>query len=377
MFGKSKKIILLLILLLPFSLYAKDKKNIILFYSTNCKVCIKVKKEILPEIKAKYKDKVYWEEISTSDPGGLKKLVSITSSLGMKKSFVPSILVGGILLVGEGPIKKRLDIEIENSIKKNFVDLDFFKVDLFDIYKNFSVLAVMGSGLIDGINPCAFAVIVFFISFLSVYGYKRKEIICVGAAYCSAVFVTYVLIGLGCFNLFYKLTNIYFLNKFFYYFIAGFCFLMAALALYDFVLFKKTGKLDDAVLQLPKFLKKRINWVIGSRLRKKKGGVWRLLITSFVIGFLVSLLEAVCTGQVYLPTIVFILKNTNLKLKAASLLLLYNFMFILPLILIFLLSLLGVSSSKFNNFLKKNIGKIKFLMIFLFVGLGLLILYFS
>ena len=295
----------------------------------------------------------------------------------MKRSLVPSILVGETLLVGEGPIKERLDIEIEAFLKKSPINLNFLKVDLLDIYKNFSVLAIMGSGLIDGINPCAFAVIVFFISFLSVYGYKKREVICVGTAYCLAVFITYVLIGLGFFNLFYKLSSIYFFNKVLYYFIAGFCFFMALLALYDFILFKKTGKSDDAVLQLPKFLKKRINLVIGSRLRKKKRGMWGLLISSFVIGFLVSLLESVCTGQVYLPTIVFILKNTDLKLKATGYLLLYNFMFILPLIFIFLLSILGVSSAKFNDFLKKNVGKIKFLMVLLFFGLGLLILCFS
>lgn len=377
MFGKRQKIILLLILLLPISVYAKDRKNILLFYSHNCKVCIKVENEVLPEIKAKYKDKVYWEEIDTADSEGLQKLISITTSYGMKRSLVPSILVGETLLVGEGPIKERLDIEIEAFLKKSPINLNFLKVDLLDIYKNFSVLAIMGSGLIDGINPCAFAVIVFFISFLSVYGYKKREVICVGTAYCLAVFITYVLIGLGFFNLFYKLSSIYFFNKVLYYFIAGFCFFMALLALYDFILFKKTGNSDDAVLQLPKFLKKRINLVIGSRLRKKKKGMWGLLISSFVIGFLVSLLESVCTGQVYLPTIVFILKNTDLKLKATGYLLLYNFMFILPLIFIFLLSILGVSSAKFNDFLKKNVGRIKFLMVLLFFGLGLLILCFS
>jgi len=148
-------------------------------------------------------------------------------------------------------------------------------------------------------------------------------------------------------------------------------------ALYDYYKFKKTGRSQEAILQLPKFLKKRINIVIGSRMREKKGGIWGLCVSSFVVGFLVSLLEAVCTGQVYIPTIVFILKNTDLKLKAATYLFLYNFMFILPLIVIFLLSLVGVSSTKFNNFLKKNLGRIKILMALVFFCLGLFILVLS
>jgi hypothetical protein len=150
---------------------------------------------------------------------------------------------------------------------------------------------------------------------------------------------------------------------------------MGMLAVYDYFKFRKTKNSDEAILQLPKFLKKRINITIGSRMREKKGfNAWGLVATSSMVGFLVSLLEAACTGQVYVPTIVFILKNTNLRLKAATYLVIYNLMFILPLVVIFLLSLFGVSSAKFNNFLKRNVGKIKIFMAFIFFILGAFIL---
>ncbi|MBU1134146.1 MAG: hypothetical protein KJ569_04440, partial [Candidatus Omnitrophica bacterium] len=130
--------------------------------------------------------------------------------------------------------------------------------------------------------------------------------------------------------------------------------------------------------QLPKFMKKRINLIIGSKLRERgERGVIGLSATAFVVGFLVSLLEAVCTGQVYLPTIVFILKNESLRLKAVTYLFLYNFMFILPLVVIFLLSLLGFNSQKFNRFLKQNLGIIKIIMAVVFFLLGAFILWLS
>jgi len=132
------------------------------------------------------------------------------------------------------------------------------------------------------------------------------------------------------------------------------------------------------VLQLPQFLKKRINEVIGSHLRKKQEeGMLSLCTSAFVVGFLVSLLEGACTGQVYLPTIVLILKNTELRLKAFSYLIVYNLMFILPLVVVFVLSLFGLGSQKFNNFLKENIARIKILMFLLFFLLGLVILWIS
>jgi len=69
----------------------------------------------------------------------------------------------------------------------------------------------------------------------------------------------------------------------------------------------------------------------------------------------VSLLEAVCTGQLYLPTIVFVLKESTLRLRALGYLLLYNLMFIFPLLLILILALFGTTSEHFSQFLKKHL----------------------
>jgi len=369
---------LLILLILPISSFAQEKVTATLFYSTHCKICHEIREEFLPPIEEKYEENLDWQKVNTTeDVEGLSLLISLTEQFDLEEALIPSILVGDTLLVGGEDIKEYLDLAIKRALKVEKSPLSFLKTDVRDFFKKFSVFTVIGNGLIDGINPCAFAVIVFFISFLGVYGYKKREIIYVGTFYCLAVFVTYLLIGLGFFNFFYSLEQVYLIIKVFYYFVAIVCFLMAIAALYDYYKFKKTGRGEEAILQLPKFLKKRINIVIGSRMREKKGGVWGLCISSFVVGFLVSLLEAVCTGQVYLPTIVFILKNTDLKIKAATYLFLYNFMFILPLIIIFLLSLAGVNSAKFNNFLKKNLGRIKILMALVFFCLGIFILVLS
>jgi len=151
---------------------------------------------------------------------------------------------------------------------------------------------------------------------------------------------------------------------------------MAFVSVYDYFRFKKTKTAQGSVLQLPKFIKKKINLVIGSNLREKKEKTsFNLIITSFVVGVTVSLLEAVCTGQVYIPVIVFILKNTDLKLRALAYLIIYNLMFIFPLVVIFLLSLYGVGSNRLSKFLKSNLGKIKIIMAVAFFMLGALILY--
>jgi len=348
--------------------------TVTVFVSPTCKICLKMKNEFLPAIKEKYKDQIKWQELNTFEPDNLAVLISLTKKFGREKPLVPAILVGNTLLFGRKEIKTNLDTTIEHYLKLKPYVFKFQRIDLLDVFKKLSILTVAGSGLVDGINPCAFAVIVFFISFLAVYGYKKREIIYVGTFYCLAVFCTYLLIGVGFFKFLYALNTMYLFIKGFYYFIAFFCFSLGLLALYDYIRFKKTGTAEDTILQLPKLFKKQINIVIGSRLRERKEeGVYSLIITSFVVGFLVSLLEAVCTGQVYLPTIVFILKNTDLQLRALAYLILYNLMFILPLILVFLLSLFGVTHIKFNTFLRRNLGKIKIGLALVFFILGALI----
>ena len=357
----------------------KNNAKITVFYSSHCKACMSLEKDFFPVIEEKYKGRLEWEQLNTVDnPEALSLLISVTEQFGGKSALVPAVLVGDYFLVGKNSIIQNLEMAIDSYLKTKAKPLSFLKKDLVDFFKKFSVFTIIGSGLVDGINPCAFAVIVFFVSFLAIYGYRRREIICVGIFYCLAVFITYLLIGLGVFKFLYSIEYIYKLIKAFYYFIALFCFALAGFALYDYFRYKKTGSSDETILQLPKIFKKQINTVIGSRLRERQQeSLLSLAVASLAIGFLVSLLEAICTGQVYLPTIVFILKNTDLRLRALAYLILYNLMFILPLVIVFLLSLLGVSSKLLNNFLKRNLGRIKILLAVVFICLGILILSFS
>ncbi|MCX5709531.1 MAG: hypothetical protein NT088_02230, partial [Candidatus Omnitrophica bacterium] len=99
-----------------------------------------------------------------------------------------------------------------------------------------------------------------------------------------------------------------------------------------------------------------------------------LVLSALITGFLVSLLEAVCTGQTYLPTIVFILKGYR-DVKALAFLLIYNLMFVIPLFVIFLFAVLGVTSEQFSKFLREKLGMVKIFMAALFFGLGIFLIW--
>ena len=57
--------------------------------------------------------------------------------------------------------------------------------------------AVLITGLVDGINPCAIAILLFFITFLFTIRKTGASIARMGAVYIGAVYVVYLLIGIG------------------------------------------------------------------------------------------------------------------------------------------------------------------------------------
>lgn len=243
------------------------------------------------------------------------------------------------------------------------------------LFNKITFWAIAGAGLADGINPCAFAVIVFFISFLSVYKYNRKEILLVGTAYCASVFTAYVLLGFGCFHFLYAMKGFAYVTLAVQWATAVLCAVFFLLSLYDFVVYTRTKKSERMLLQLPKSYKEYIHKVMRFFLKDKQSSWWRLLLAACAVGFVVSVVEAVCTGQVYLPTIMVILKEADSHFyRAAGYLLLYNLMFIAPLALVFALALCGKESAAFNNWLKKHLGLTKLLLCGVFLGLLVLLL---
>ncbi len=359
--------------------FAKDKGGlrVVLFYSPHCGACIRLKREFLPQILEKYRDKLTLEALDVDKPENLSVLVGLAKQFPAKKAVVPTILIGNTLLNGVKEIENNLETLINRYSGKRVTFPYFFSgVNLIEKFKKLSIFTIISGGLLDGVNPCAFAVIVFFISFLTVYGYNKQEIIYVGSFYILSVFITYILIGLGLFSFLYSLRHFYILMKAFYYIVAALCFLLAVLSFYDFFRYKRSGTSDGMILQLPMFLKKKINIVIGRGLRKKKyTRIIELCFISFIVGVCVSILEAACTGQIYIPTIVFILKFPSLRLRAFTYLVLYNVMFVLPLIIIFVLALFGFSSQQFNKFLTRNLGLIKATLGWFFLGLAILMIW--
>lgn len=233
-------------------------------------------------------------------------------------------------------------------------------------FDRFSIGWVVLAGLLDGINPCAFATIIFFLSYLRIARRSPREILMVGAAFIAAVFVAYFAVGLGLSHLVARLEAFAWVRVWLNRLLAFFALLLAWLSFRD-GLRAWRGRMGEATLQLPEFLKTRIRGVIRTQTKSS-----RFVIAAFVSGIVISLLELACTGQVYLPTIIYMMKQGSLG--AVAYLLLYNTAFVLPLVVIFILAWLGMTSDALIEFQKRHTVSVRFATALLFLALWIVLL---
>jgi cytochrome c biogenesis protein CcdA len=230
--------------------------------------------------------------------------------------------------------------------------------------------AITIAALADSVNPCAFATIIILVAMMSSAKRTRNEIIAVCLSFTAAVFVTYFAIGLFLYKVIAVINDqgglFLVVADCIYYLAFLLCVVFGLLSLRDAYILFSGRKAEEMVLQLPKSFKKRINLAMAKGVRAE----W-LVVGVFIAGVTVSFFEAACTGQVYLPTIIALAKisfwHTMLLLTW------YNFLFILPLLIIFGLVLWGVTSAQLADFFKKNVAWTKLALGIVFVLMGLVL----
>jgi cytochrome c biogenesis protein CcdA len=240
---------------------------------------------------------------------------------------------------------------------------------IVDRFRSFGLYTVIAAGLIDGLNPCAFATIILFISYLAISGRKGREILTVGGAFTLGVFLAYLLVGIGLWRLLQSLDFLASLGRWVYLVTGVICLVLAIFSILDYRKARR-GELGDMALSLPHSMRMRINKVIRQS-RRARAYVW----AAFITGLAVSIIELACTGQVYLPTIIFVMGVPELRVRAFLYLLLYNLMFIVPLIVVFILAFRGTTSKQLTQFLQSRAATVKLAMSGLFLALSGWLLY--
>jgi glutaredoxin len=342
------------------------------FEKAGCQECARTTYD-LGVVKERY-PQVVVESFSIEDKENKARNEWLSAKYGVpeeKRLSSPMVFVGQDVLIGsEANLDNLLavvDKYAQTGAERTWSDFDPAQAEqsLVERFKSFGVLTILGAGLIDGLNPCAFATLVFFISYMAFTGRRGRDILLVGISFALGVFLTYLLVGVGLLQVVQSLSFFTALGRWVYLFTGLLCVVLAAFTFRDFFKARK-GQASEMTLKLPRALQQRIHKVI-----RENAQVRAFVAVAFVTGFVVSLIELACTGQVYLPTIMFVLSVPKLATQAFFCLLLYCLMFILPLVVVFVLSYLGTTSEQLGRFVNRHTATIKFVTGLVFTGLAL------
>ena len=338
------------------------------FYQTGCDSCSRVEAD-LSYLRSRYPQLIV-EKFNVYDHPGLG--LWLAERAGKDDFHTPAVFIGNQAWIGEEEItpeavEAALQCYQQEGAPKVWeaYNPNEGSSNIIERFRSMSWLTVVLAGLVDGLNPCAFATLIFFVSYLTLSGRKGREVIFVGLSFTIGVFLAYLVIGLGLYKVLDLMGNLLnTLARWVYIITAAICLGLGIFSILDY--FKaRRGKLEDMSLKLPDPLRKRINSVI-----RKGRSARSYYIGAFITGLLISILELACTGQVYLPTIIFVSSMPELKLRAISYLVLYNLLFILPLVVVFILAYYGTTSKDLTSFLQKHTGAVKIGMAVLFFALA-------
>lgn len=315
------------------------------FYQPNCEECKKIAALILPPMQEQYGSRIKLGKYDLSEQKNFLHLIAILDKQkNTSNEDVYMVVAGKHILGGYPAVEKQLfpavEAELHNNIDNSITAETMPSAAVVKTTgEKLKLGMVIAAGLIDGINPCVFSTLVFFMSLLSVAKIRGRKLILIGTAYCAAGFITYLLLGFGLFNLIKTLDAFPLFKTGLNAAMSGILVIFAIISLRDAWLFYKSGgDSKQVVLQLPDRLK-----TLSHNVMKRGLKFHYLMVGSFVIGVLVTLLESVCTGQVYVPTLVLMSNESGAFSKWFGLLLLYNLMFILPLIGVFIMTYCSIS----------------------------------
>ena len=309
---------------------AAEKLDVVYFYSAKCLSC-KENKSFIEELKTIKGINLLLYDTDEQDYSDMQYAYAKHYNVGEESSLsVPMIYFGDKHYELSPSYHEQVRTEI---LQYTSGELSFtnFKYEgdgqsAFDVFlSNMTIPGILLAGLLDGINPCAISMLIVFYSFLLMTENKKK-IVGMSTLFIIGIFLANLTFGLGV--------------KYFYDDFAGNAFVLyglygVAIAMCLFAIVLNTidiinrNKNIESKNQLPD----RIKFKLATILRNSAFSKFAAIV-ALGVGLLIGVVELACTGQIYFPTLTYMVQNTNYGLVSILLLVAYNIMFVLPLITI-------------------------------------------
>jgi cytochrome c biogenesis protein CcdA len=218
---------------------------------------------------------------------------------------------------------------------------------------NFLPLLIVVAAFVDSINPCAFSVLFITLTFLFSIGHSRSQIIKTGLVYVGGIFLTYILIGLGILKV---LTIFNIPNS------------MAKIGAIAIIIFGLINLINEFFPKFPIKLKmpSASHGKVGELITKAT------VPAAFILGLLVGMFEFPCTGGPYL-LVLGLLHDEASYLKGFGYLVLYNFIFVLPLLIAIFITTDRPILEKLDKLRRLETKKSRVWISLILIALGLLV----
>ncbi|MBI2141303.1 hypothetical protein HYU16_02665 [Candidatus Woesearchaeota archaeon] len=218
-----------------------------------------------------------------------------------------------------------------------------------------TLVTVAGAAAIDSINPCAIGVLILMISVLLATHQSTKKMLLLGGLYIFAVFVTYLLAGLG---LMYFLSGLpLYLSEYIAIAVGTIIIIAGLFEVKDYFWYGRWFS-----LAIPPLFAKKLH---GYASKVTIPGI--MLLGAFVAG-----VELPCTGAPYLAIIT--LLSQYFDFSAFLMLVLYNIIFVAPLIVILIMVAAGKRLHEVKKWKQESRGAIRLLIGLLLVAMGWLLM---
>jgi len=277
-----------------------------IFLDGNCIQCQNIE-NYLKEIDKRYNFEI--EKYNVNEDGNKQIFQQFKENYGLKVDLYPTLFIGNQYLMGEEPIKKALEGEIEKCLKegcpcplskirpftsitakpddvtadtKQTINLFGKEIDVGKMPLVFSTFVI---SFIDGFNPCSLWVITFLLGIVILTG-SRKKILTIGFTYLIVAGLVYGLFILGMISVFSYIGYLVWIRIL----VASIAIIFALVNIKDFFWYKKGLSFTIPDSYKPKIFKKVRN------LMRPENKLRTLIIGSAIMALGITLVELPCTA---------------------------------------------------------------------------------
>jgi len=348
--------------------YATD---LLFFHENGCPHCAHVH-SLLDEMLPEYPE-IVLHEYEIHDEASFDLLNRVLAAYDVEIGAVPMLFVGNVAVI-EGVFHGLRDeplaasgraeeLALRESIELAIAEPSPSPLDRADSVEEVSGLAetltipaVILAAAADSVNPCTFAVLVLLLGTLIVAGRKGKTLQ-IGAAFIVAIYVSYFLMGIGIFSAIQSAG----VQRPFIMAVSSLAILLGLWNMKDYFAYGKWF-----TVEVPKRWRPMVKRLTASVVS---------VPGAFLVGILDSLFLLPCSSGPYIAILALLSKTTS-RTEGILYLLLYNLIFVLPLIGIMLAVHFGyTTTARAERWRSARLGKLHLVTgaIMFLLGVGMLV----